>query len=84
MYVVTFKTDIAFISNVIICLITHSPIIFSIKVILLILTISLCQIKEKMSNLSIKKHIFKPKAVYIVHFFTSQSFGRLIFKYKCM
>jgi len=48
MYVETFKTDvIVFIDNVIMCLMTHWPIISSIRVSLLILTISLGEIKRK-------------------------------------
>ena len=48
MFVETFKTDvIVVISNVIICLMSCDPIIFSIMVSLLILKISLEEIKGK-------------------------------------
>ena len=56
MYFETFKTDvISFISNVnvIMCLMSHWPIIVSIRIRSLILTISLCEVK--MSKLPVKK-----------------------------
>ena len=54
-YVETFNTNyIVFIDNAIMCLTSHWPIISSIRVSSLILTISLCEIKEKMSKLLIK------------------------------
>ena len=57
MYVKTFKTDVIFfIGKVVLCLTSHWPIIFSIKVNSLILKISLGEIKGKMSKLPINVH----------------------------
>jgi len=51
MYVVTFKADVVIIDSVIICLMLHwLIIIYSIRVSLLILTISLGEIKGQMSK----------------------------------
>jgi hypothetical protein len=56
-FVQTFKIDVVFISNVTTCFWRRFwQIIFSIGVSLLILTISLGNIKEKMFKLPIKKH----------------------------
>jgi len=58
-YIETFKTNvIVFIGNVIICLKSRSPIIFSITIISLILLILLCEITEKKSKLLIKIYIY--------------------------
>jgi len=56
MYVETFKTDvIVFIDDALGYLTSHLPIIVSIGVNSLILTISLCEIKGKMSKLQINQ-----------------------------
>jgi len=58
MYVETFKTDvIVYICNVIMRLMSHRAIIFSIRVSSLMLTISLGKIKGKKSKLLINIHV---------------------------
>ena len=75
MYVETSKNMVIdIIGNVIMCLTSHCPIIFSIRVSWLILTVSLVELKGKMSKLS----ILNSKSIKLYRFVSASFLAYLV------